>query len=124
MSDTRITIIQLGAHEQHGPHLPFETDSLIATGIVERVRLKAERLELKILPAEKVGYSPEHMTFEGSRTLGWGEAITRWIALGEQAIADGSNRLVFMNAHGGNVPLVQIVCQELRSRHRVLAVAT
>ncbi|EFL88753.1 creatininase family protein [Ahrensia sp. R2A130] len=124
MSNAAITIIPLGAHEQHGPHLPFETDALIASGVMQRTLAKAADLNLHVMPAEPVGYSPEHMRFEGSRTLGWSEAIIRWIGLGEQAIADGSDRIVFMNAHGGNVPLVQIVCQELRSRHAVLAVST
>ncbi|MGL4197386.1 MAG: creatininase family protein, partial [Allorhizobium sp.] len=31
-----IAVLPLGAHEQHGPHLPFETDTIIATGIAQR----------------------------------------------------------------------------------------
>lgn len=123
MSGATITVIPLGAHEQHGPHLPFETDALIATGVVERTVAKAAGLDLTVLPTEAVGYSPEHMRFTGSKTLSWDEAVSRWISLGERASSQ-CDRIVFMNAHGGNVPLVQIVCQELRARHHVLAVAT
>lgn len=124
MNVNTITIIPLGAYEQHGPHLPFDTDALIADGVVARTVAKADGLDLNILPTEQVGYSPEHMRFKGSKTLTWQEAISRWIDLAEGEIARNRRRIVFMNAHGGNVPLVQIVCQELRARHPVLAVAT
>lgn len=53
-----IAILPLGAHEQHGPHLPFETDTLIAAGIVDRLeqRLPSD-LPVTVLPVEPVGYS-------------------------------------------------------------------
>ncbi|MEL6751053.1 MAG: creatininase family protein [Pseudomonadota bacterium] len=120
MNDDTVVVLPLGAHEQHGPHLPFETDALIAEGICARL----SGTDLHVLPVEPVGYSPEHMDFPGSRTLRVDEAVERWIRIGLDCADQGARRIVFMNAHGGNVPLVQIVCQELRARAGMLAVAT
>ncbi len=125
VTDGTIVVVPLGAHEQHGPHLPFETDTLIAHGICQRLDAAlTDALDIRFLPAEPIGYSPEHMDFAGSQTLTWSETVERWLSVGTDCASRGVRRIVFMNAHGGNVPIVQIVCQELRARHGMLAVAT
>jgi len=124
-SASAIAVLPLGAHEQHGPHLPFETDAIIAEGICARVaaRLPAE-LSVDFLPVERVGYSIEHMDVAGTRTLTYAEAIERWIGIGADCARRGVRRFVMLNAHGGNAPLMTVVATELRARHRMLAVAT
>lgn len=123
--DAAIAVLPLGATEQHGPHLPFETDTIIAEGVARRVEaMLPESLEVEFLPVEPVGYSPEHMDVDGTKTLTFDEAINRWIGIGEQVKARGIRRLVFLNAHGGNSPLMTIVTTELRVRHSMLAVAS
>jgi creatinine amidohydrolase len=120
-----IAVLPLGATEQHGQHLPAETDSLIAAGIVERL---AERLptEAKItfLPVEEIGYSPEHLDYSGSLSLSYVDAIQRWLKIGAELNSYGIRKLVLLNAHGGNSPLMTIVATELRVRYSMLAVAT
>ncbi len=125
LSDDCVVILPLGATEQHGQHLPLETDTLIARGVCERLaeQLKPE-MPVFILPVEPVGYSPEHMDFAGSKTLNFDEAIDRWIEIGHAVARAGGRRFVMLNAHGGNSPLMTIVAQELRVRHSLLAVAT
>lgn len=122
--EATIAVLPLGAYEQHGPHLPFETDTLIAAGVCRALEGRVEGLDIRILPTEPVGYSPEHMDFAGSKTLAYHDAIERWIGVGLACQEQGVRRFIVMNAHGGNVPLVQIVCQELRARSAMLAVAT
>ncbi|MBI1622475.1 creatininase family protein [Aquamicrobium zhengzhouense] len=120
-----IAVLPLGATEQHGPHLPFETDTIIAEGMVARVQaLLRTDLNVIFLPVEPVGYSPEHMDVAGSRTLAFDEAINRWIGIGADLATRGIRRLVFLNAHGGNSPLMTIVATELRVQHAMLAVAS
>ena len=73
-----IAVLPLGAHEQHGPHLPFETDTVIASGIACRLAGAIEdNIPVTFLPAEPVGYSVEHMDYPGSKTLGYDEAVNR-----------------------------------------------
>lgn len=120
-----IAVLPLGAHEQHGPHLPFETDTLIARGIVEAAikRLPAD-LPVTFFPVEPVGYSVEHMDVPGSRTLAWDEAVRRWLEIAEMLSGKGIRKFVMLNAHGGNSPLMTIVATEARIRFDMLAVAT
>ncbi|HET7412735.1 MAG TPA: creatininase family protein, partial [Pararhizobium sp.] len=98
-----IAILPLGAHEQHGPHLPFETDALIAGAIAERlVGALPAALPVRLLPVEPVGYSIEHMDGAGTKTLGYAEAIGRWLGIAADLSAEGVRKLVMLNAHGGN----------------------
>lgn len=121
----RIVVLPLGAHEQHGPHLPFETDTLIATGIVSRLKQALpDNLPVSFLPVEPVGYSIEHMDVTGTKTLGFNEAIERWLEIARQQHEQGVRKLIMLNAHGGNSPLMTIVATEARVRFDMLAVAT
>ncbi len=119
-----IAVLPLGAHEQHGPHLPFETDTIIASGIVERVATSLpDHLPVTFLPVEPVGYSIEHMDVEGTRTLAFDEAVDRWLAIARDLHHQGIRKLVLLNAHGGNSPLLTIVATEARVRLNMLVVA-
>ncbi|WFU08250.1 creatininase family protein [Rhizobium sp. CB3090] len=120
-----IAVLPLGAHEQHGPHLPFETDTLIAAGIVNRLKaaLPAD-LPVTFLPEEPIGYSIEHMDIAGAKTLAFDEAVNRWLGIAENMHHLGIRKFVMLNAHGGNSPLMTIVATEARVRFNMLAVAT
>jgi creatinine amidohydrolase len=120
-----IAVLPLGAQEQHGPHLPFDTDSLIARGIVDRlIAQKPADLPVTFLPVERIGYSVEHMDVAGTRTLTFSQAINRWLTIAESLSDIGIRKLVMLNAHGGNSPLMTVVATEARVRLNMLAVAT
>jgi creatinine amidohydrolase len=120
-----IAVLPLGAHEQHGPHLPFETDTLIAEGIVGRLKdALPSSLPVTFLPVEPIGYSIEHMGVEGTKTLTYDEAIQRWLGIAGMLHGLGLHKLVLLNAHGGNSPLMTIVATEARVKFNMLAVAT
>ena len=120
-----IAVLPLGATEQHGPHLPPETDSLIAEALVERlIERLPDSAPVVFLPVETVGYSPEHMFSAETQSLEWDQAVRRWVRIGEQAHRSGIRKFLMLNAHGGNSPLMTIVATELRARFNMLAVAT
>ena len=120
-----IVVLPLGAHEQHGPHLPFETDCLIAQGIVDQlIAALPSHLPVTFLPVEPVGYSIEHMDVPGTKTLAFDEAVMRWLEIAEGLHRQGIRKFVMLNAHGGNSPLMTIVATEARVRFNMLAVAT
>ncbi len=120
-----IAILPLGATEQHGPHLPFQTDTIIASGIAKHLgEAVNQTFPATFLPTEPIGYSIEHSDFEGSKTLSFDEAINKWIAIGEKLSAQGIRKMLILNAHGGNSPLMTIVATELRVRCNMLCVAT
>ena len=120
-----IAVLPLGAYEQHGPHLPFTTDTLIAQGIVSRLKAALPaNLPVTFLATEPVGYSIEHMDVAGSKTLAFDEAVKRWLGIVERMNKLGIRKFVMLNAHGGNSPLLTIVATEARVRFDMLAVAT
>ncbi len=120
-----IAVLPLAAHEQHGPHLPFETDALIAEGIVSRLKVALPaNLPITFLPVESVGYSVEHMDVAGTKTLTFDDAVWRWLDIAARLSKLGIRKLVMLNAHGGNSPLMTIVATEARVRFGMLAVAT
>jgi creatinine amidohydrolase len=120
-----IAVLPLGAHEGHGPHLPLETDTLIAEGVATRLMaVLPAHLPVTVLPAEPVGYSPEHLDVPGTRSLTYAQAIERWLGITEDLHRFGIRKLVLLNAHGGNSPLMTIVATEARIRFNMLVVAT
>ncbi|WP_420407278.1 creatininase family protein [Hoeflea sp.] len=120
-----IAILPLGAHEQHGPHLPFETDAIIAGAVAQRLADEAPpELRVELLPVETVGYSIEHMDVEGTRSLKFDEAVHRWLSIAEDCANRGMRKVMLLNAHGGNSPLMTIVATEARVRFNMLVVAT
>jgi creatinine amidohydrolase len=120
-----IAILPLGAHEYHGPHLPLDTDTLIAREVAARLRaVLPDAIDAIFLDAEPVGYSPEHMDRPGTKSLTFDEAVTRWLGSAEDLASRNIRKLVLLNAHGGNSPLLTVVATEARLRFRMLCVAT
>jgi creatinine amidohydrolase len=120
-----IAVMPLAATEYHGPHLPPETDAIIAGDISRRLTGEIdEAMPVTFLPVEAVGYSPEHLGQPATLSLEFDAAIERWIATGSALAAQGIRKLVLLNAHGGNSPLMTIVATELRVRESMLCVAT
>src|ERR1700731_3730251 len=120
-----IAVLPLAATEQHGPHLPLETDILIAQTYLARVREQlADALPVTFLPIEPVGISTEHTDFPGTLTLSPETAFRKWMALGESVARAGLKKLVMVTSHGGNSAAMSLVAQELRARHQMLAVTT
>ncbi len=125
VTDQTLVVLPLGATEQHGRHLPLETDTLIADGICDRLgKALSDADDIYFFPTEQITYSLEHMDHLGSQTLTYFEAIERWCEIGKSLAQKGVRRFLILNAHGGNSPLMAIAAQELRVRHSILAVAT
>lgn len=118
-----VAVLPLAAVEQHGPHLPVGTDSLITDGMLDEVaRQCPPGLDLTVLPVQRVGKSNEHVWAPGTLSLAAETALATWVGIGLAVARTGCNRLILVNSHGGNVDLMSIIARELRVRAGMLAV--
>src|SRR6187402_2543761 len=118
-----IAVLPLAATEQHGPHLPLETDVLIGEAYLARVReLLPAEAPVTFLPLQPVGVSTEHIDFPGTQTLPVDVALKEWTAIGESVARSGIRKLVMVTSHGGNSAAMSLVAQELRAHHKLLVV--
>lgn len=124
-TDGWVAVIPTAAIEQHGPHLPLGTDAIIAEGMVRTVveRLP-EAVPASFLPVQSVGKSNEHISYRGTITMSWDTAIKAWLEMATSMVRADIRRFVFVNSHGGNTAMLDIVVRELRVRFDVLAVHT
>jgi creatinine amidohydrolase len=99
-------LLPLGSVEQHGPHLPLDTDTRVAVEVAERAaaRLRAadDGGRTWTAPAIAYGASGEHAGFAGTLSIGQEALELVLVELGRSAGPE-IGRLVFVNGHGGNV---------------------
>ncbi|WP_298872425.1 creatininase family protein [uncultured Bradyrhizobium sp.] len=120
-----IAVLPLAATEQHGPHLPNETDVLIADAYLARVReLLPAAAPVTFLPVEPVGISTEHIDYPGTQTLSTETALKRWTGIGEDVARRGVKKLVIITSHGGNSAAMMLVAQDLRAHQKLFVVTT
>lgn len=115
--DKRSTIIwPFGAVEQHGPHLPLATDSIFVDEIISEVlNLIPSETPIKKLPTQYIGFSPEHKGFDGTISLSSNLLTLMIKEVGVQLAEMGFKRLILINAHGGQISLLNTAARELRS---------
>lgn len=91
-------VVPVGSCEQHGPHLPLHTDSVIATALAGGLSMTDD--SLVVAPAIAVTASGEHDGFAGTLSIGT-EAMTHLVVELVRS-ADWADGVVLVNGHGGN----------------------
>ncbi len=109
-------VIPLGSTEQHGPHLPLDTDTRIATAVASAAQPGLDGHWL-VAPAIAYGASGEHQSFAGTISIG-ADALTMLLVEYGRSAACWAKRLVFVNGHGGNVGALQRAVGRLRAEGR------
>ncbi|HEY0274608.1 MAG TPA: creatininase family protein [Paenirhodobacter sp.] len=121
-----IAILPTAAVEQHGPHLPVGTDTLIMEGMLAELRRQLAALpdapDVRILPVQAVGKSNEHLWARGTLTLSAENALRVWTEIGLSVARAGLRKIVLINSHGGNLDLISILSRELRVQAGMFAV--
>ena len=111
----RLLVVPVGSLEQHGPHLPLDTDTRIAVAVARRAC--AGRAGVALAPAFCVGASGEHADFPGTLSIGTEALTICLIELGRHASLHWP-ALLLVNGHGGNAAAVEAAAGRLRYEGR------
>jgi len=115
LADTAPTLlVPVGSTEQHGPHLPLDTDTRIAAAVAHRAAAELDHLTA---PAIAYGASGEHQGFPGTVSIGTA-AMTAVLQEYGRSAGDWAGRLVFVNGHGGNTEALCAAVGRLREEGR------
>ncbi|MFE6511269.1 mycofactocin biosynthesis peptidyl-dipeptidase MftE [Nocardioides sp. NPDC057767] len=107
-------LVPLGSTEQHGPHLPLDVDTVIATAVANEL---APLTGASVAPAVPVGASGEHQSFPGTISIGTDALTTVLVEFG-RSLTTWASRVVFVNAHGGNLDGLEAGVKILRAEGR------
>ena len=119
-----VAVVPVAIYEDHGPHLPVDTDFLICTEICERAVARVPG-EAVLVPPVGHGYSPHHMDFHGTITIEW-DTLIRYIRDVCCSLAHhGFERILVVNGHGSNSSPVDLATRlaVLQYEGRILCAA-
>ncbi|MDX1764812.1 MAG: creatininase family protein, partial [bacterium] len=106
-----IALLPVGSTEQHGPHLPLDTDIFDADYLARRVAEACSRPQPLVLPPIPYGVSYHHEEFPGTLSIR-NETLSRLVyEIGIGAARNGITKLVIINGHGGNTPALNNAAQ-------------
>lgn len=114
VADRRIAVVPVGATEQHGRHLPVDTDTFLCESVIREVARRFEKLV--VCPTFPYGNSTHHLSFAGTISLGPHAFI--------DAVADillslgrcGFHKMLLLNGHGGNRAHLSVAARLARDR--------
>jgi creatinine amidohydrolase/Fe(II)-dependent formamide hydrolase-like protein len=114
-----IALLPVGSIEQHGPHLPLDTDAFDADYLARRVAAACSNPKPLVLPLIPYGISYHHAGFPGTVSIG-NDTLSRLVYdVGMSAAQNGIKKLVIINAHGGNGPALNFAAQMINRDARI-----
>lgn len=124
--DRPLVLVPLGSTEQHGPHLPFITDTLIADAVARAAApliSEATGQSVVTAPALAYGASGEHQDFPGTISIGH-DALRLLLVEMIRSLSNWAGRIILVNGHGGNALTVKAAVEQMRyEQHHVTTIA-
>jgi creatinine amidohydrolase len=118
--DDVVVVIPTATLEDHGHHLPIDTDvrliEAVARGACERFNERGVGHAL-LFPTATHGYTPHHLDFPGTVTLRWNVLVEYLLDLGRSLCRHGFDRILMVNGHGSNQPLVDVAARLVNVEH-------
>lgn len=111
LEENSVVLVPIGSTEQHGKHMAIDNDAYTAFEVSKRV---AEKTGVLVAPTISYGYSPHHMNFKGSVTLTFSTLVNVIKEVCASLIHHGFDKIVIMNAHGGNTNPIRQSLKEIQ----------
>jgi creatinine amidohydrolase/Fe(II)-dependent formamide hydrolase-like protein len=114
-----IALLPVGSVEQHGPHLPLDTDAFDADYLAKRIAEACSKPRPLVLPLISYGVSYEHDSFKGTVSIS-NDTLSRLVyEIGMSVARNGIKKLVIINGHGGNNPALNFAAQMITRDARI-----
>ncbi len=119
LAQVDIALLPVGSIEQHGPHLPLDTDAFDADYTARAVAARCRAPRPLVLPLIPYGVAYHHADFPGTLAIG-PDTLARIVhEVGMAAAANGIKKLIIVNGHGGNVPALSFAAQLINRDARI-----
>ncbi len=119
LKEMDVAILPVGSIEQHGPHLPLDTDSFDAEYLARRIAEACSDPKPLVLPLLPYGVSYEHSEFKGTIGIHNDTLSALVYEIGMNCARNGVNKLVIINGHGGNTPALNFAAQMITRDTRI-----
>lgn len=116
----RVVLLPVGAIEQHGPHLPLDTDNVGVVTVCERAAEREPSL-LLCMPPVHYGFNEQGLDFPGTISITEHNFIGYCYDVCASLARMGFNKILVVNGHGGNTALLEVVGRLVTARTPALA---
>ena len=106
VAQEKVVVLPIGSVEQHGHHLPLDVDVKLASSVCNAAGARAPETML-VLPAVSYGYTHHVMDFPGTINVSPVTFVNMLVDIGTSVAYHGFRRIVMVNGHGSNHPLVE-----------------
>jgi len=118
-AEVDVALLPVGAIEQHGPHLPLDTDAFDADYLSRQVAARCSDPKPLVLPLIPYGVSYQHDDFSGTISIS-NETMAQLVyEIGINAARNGIKKLIIINGHGGNGPALNFAAQKINCEKRI-----
>jgi creatinine amidohydrolase/Fe(II)-dependent formamide hydrolase-like protein len=114
-----VALLPVGAIEQHGPHLPLDTDAFDANYLAQQVAAACSDPKPVVLPLIPYGVSYHHDDFKGTISINNDTMSQLIYEIGMSAARNGIKKLLIINGHGGNSPSLNFAAQMINRDSRI-----
>ena len=109
-AQNRVAIVPVATIEDHGLHLPIDTDIRLCYAACDRAVAQIPDKAILVPPINH-SYSPHHMDFPGPITIGWDTFVQYMLDVCKSLVTHGFRRILIVNGHGSNTPFVDIIAR-------------
>ena len=111
--DQTLVLVPIAAVEQHGPHLPTGTDTIICTAVAEALESRLSD-QVLLTPTVWLGASRHHMRLGSTIDSDLETYIATLRNIAKSLLDDGYRRILFLNGHGGNIDPMRVALREVQ----------
>ncbi|WP_166823352.1 creatininase family protein [Thalassoroseus pseudoceratinae] len=117
-----LVIVPIAAVEQHGPHMPVGTDTVLCTAVAEAAEQELPS-QVLVTPTVWLGASSHHLRFGATLDADLDTHITVLCDIAVSLLDDGFTRVLFLNGHGGNVDPMRVAARKLQPMYQNAVIA-